>query len=95
MKLPALWERGRSPRRSPARDHSSADKLIGHVSGMPPPMRLFTSPRFPPPRLDLISARRAPQIKSLVDAHALQLTLFDKQILVEIIGRYGGLQIQP
>jgi transposase len=37
-----------------------------------------------PARLDWISALRAPQIKALVQADALQLTLFDQQDLVEI-----------
>jgi len=37
-----------------------------------------------PAQLDWISALRAPQIKALVDADALQLSLFDRQDLVEI-----------
>jgi transposase len=37
-----------------------------------------------PAELDWISALRAPQIKALVDAEALQLSLFDEQDLVEI-----------
>jgi transposase len=37
-----------------------------------------------PAGLDWISALRAPQIKALVEADALQLTLFDEQDLVEI-----------
>jgi transposase len=37
-----------------------------------------------PAGLDWISALRAPQIKALVEADALQLTLFDEQGLVEI-----------
>jgi transposase len=37
-----------------------------------------------PAQLDWITALRAPQIKALVDADALQLTLFDDQDLVEI-----------
>jgi len=37
-----------------------------------------------PVGLDWISALRAPQIKALVDAGAIQLSLFDKQNLVEI-----------
>ncbi len=37
-----------------------------------------------PAGLDWISALRAPQIKALVEADALQLTLFDEQDLIEI-----------
>ncbi len=37
-----------------------------------------------PAGLDWISALRAPQIKALVEADALQLTLFDQQDLIEI-----------
>ena len=37
-----------------------------------------------PAQLDWISALRAPQIKALVEADALQLTLFDEQDLIEI-----------
>ena len=37
-----------------------------------------------PAGLDWISALRAPQIKTLVEADALQLSLFDEQDLVEI-----------
>jgi len=37
-----------------------------------------------PAELDWISALRAPQIKALVEAEALQLSLFDEQDLVEI-----------
>ncbi|WP_168990966.1 IS1634 family transposase, partial [Mycobacterium pseudokansasii] len=37
-----------------------------------------------PAELDWITALRAPQIKALVEADALQLTLFDQQDLVEI-----------
>ena len=37
-----------------------------------------------PAELDWISALRAPQIKALVEADALQLSLFDRQDLVEI-----------
>ncbi|HWF70932.1 MAG TPA: IS1634 family transposase [Mycobacterium sp.] len=37
-----------------------------------------------PAELDWITALRAPQIKALVEADALQLTLFDEQDLVEI-----------
>jgi hypothetical protein len=37
-----------------------------------------------PGRLDWITALRAPQIKALVEADALQLSLFDEQNLVEI-----------
>ena len=37
-----------------------------------------------PAQLDWISALRAPQIKALVEADALQLSLFDEQDLVEI-----------
>ncbi len=37
-----------------------------------------------PARLDWISALRAPQIKALVEAGAIQLSLFDQQNLVEI-----------
>lgn len=37
-----------------------------------------------PAQLDWISALRAPQIKALVEADALQLSLFDQQDLVEI-----------
>ena len=37
-----------------------------------------------PAELDWISALRAPQIKALVEADALQLSLFDEQDLVEI-----------
>ena len=37
-----------------------------------------------PAQLDWLSALRAPQIKALVEAGALQLSLFDEQDLVEI-----------
>ena len=37
-----------------------------------------------PAQLDWISALRAPQIKALVEADALQLTLSDEQDLIEI-----------
>src|SRR5271157_2822151 len=53
-----------------------------------------------PAGLDWISALRAPQIKALVQADALQLTLFDQQDLVEISspdfpGERSGVLPQP
>src|SRR5512142_2488204 len=44
-----------------------------------------------PAELDWITALRAPQIKALVQANALQLSLFDQQDLLEIASRdYSG-----
>ena len=53
-----------------------------------------------PAQLDWISALRAPQIKTLVEAGALQLSLFDEQDLVEITSpglprRAAGVLPQP
>ena len=54
--------------------------LVGD-RGMLTSARIDTELR--PAALDWISALRAPQIKALVDAGALQLSLFDEQNLVQ------------
>jgi hypothetical protein len=48
------------------------------------PKTLATQKELRPAHLDWITALRAPQIKTLVEADALQLSLFDEQNLIEI-----------